>query len=123
AEEDAQKRHEVEVRNMAENTAYSAEKLVKDNEDKIPDELKSEVETKIAALRSALDGENITIIETASAELQTSLQAVGQAVYSQSTQDQEAAGQEGEAPSNTPDAEASSESDNEDTVEGEFREV
>ena len=116
AEEDATKRREVETRNMAENTAYSAEKLVKDNTEKISDELKSDVEGKVAAVRSALQGEDIALIESATAELQTSLQAVGQAVYSQAD-----AGQEGEAPPDAP--EDGEEKSDEDTVEGEFREV
>ena len=119
AEEDATKRHEVETRNMAENSAYAAEKLVKDNEEKISDELKSEVEGKVVAVRTALTGEDIALIESAATELQTSLQAVGQAVYSQA--DASDASQEGEAPPDSP--EDGEEESDEDTVEGEFREV
>ena len=116
AEEDARKRREVETRNMAENAAYGAEKLVKDNAETISDELKSEVEVKVAAVKSALEGGDIALIESATAELQTSLQAVGQAVYSQA-----GAGQEAEAPPEAPE-DGKKESD-EGTVEGEFREV
>jgi len=116
AEEDARNRREVETRNMAENAAYGAEKLVKDNAETISDELKSEVEVKVAAVKSALEGGDIALIESATAELQTSLQAVGQAVYSQA-----GAGQEAEAPPDAPE-DGKKESD-EGTVEGEFREV
>ena len=111
AEEDRIKRDEVQSRNSAENAAFSAEKLLKDNEDKIDEELKTEVEGKIAAVRTALESQDVASINAASQELQESLQKVGQAVYSQ-------AGGPGEA---------SPPSDNgeppEGTVEGEFREV
>jgi molecular chaperone DnaK len=120
AEEDATKRRDVETRNMAENTIYGAEKLVKDNSEKISDDLKSDVEGKVAAVRSALEGEDVTLIESASTELQTSLQAVGQAVYGQAGAGQE--GQEGQTPPDAP-AENNEEESDEDTVEGEFREV
>ncbi len=123
AEEDAEKRREVETRNMAENSAYSAEKLVKDNEDKVPEELKTEVETKVAAVRSALEGEDIALIESTATELQTSLQAVGQAVYSQAAPGQEGAGEDGEAPADAAEGGDAPKADDEDTVEGEFREV
>jgi molecular chaperone DnaK len=118
AEEDARNRRDVETRNMAENAAYGAEKLVKDNAETISDELKSEVEVKVAAVRSALEGGDIALIESAAAELQTSLQAVGQAVYSQA-----GAGQEAEAPPDAPEDGDPPEADDEGTVEGEFREV
>ena len=122
AEEDASKRREAETRNMAENSAYNAEKLVKDNEDKVSDELKSEVEGKVAAVRTALAGEDIDLIESAATELQTSLRAVGQAVYSQA--DAGEATQEAEAPeTDASDDGDPPEADDEDTVEGEFREV
>ena len=134
AEEDATKRREVETRNMAENSAYSAEKLVKDNEEKISDELKSEVQGKVAAVRTALEGEDIALIESAATELQTSLQAVGQAVYSQAdatdaasaadATDATDATQEGEAPAaDAPEDGDPPEADDKDTVDGEFREV
>ena len=110
AEEDARRREETTTRNNAENLAYSAEKLLQDNADKIDDGMKSEVEGKIAALRSALQGGDIAAITTASNELQSAIQQVGQAVYSQAG----APGQPGAAPGDMPD---------DGTVEGEYREV
>ena len=83
AEEDARRREETTTRNNAENMAYSAEKLIQDNADKIDDSLKTEVEGKIAAVRSALQGGDIAAITAASNELQTAIQQVGQAVYAQ----------------------------------------
>ena len=111
ADEDQHRREETTTRNNAENMAYSAEKMVQDNADKIPDNLKTEIEGKISAVRSALSGGDIAAITTASNELQEAIQQVGQAVYSQAG----APGQPGEAPgADTPD---------DGTVEGEYREV
>ena len=111
AEEDRNKRDEVQSRNSAENGAYSAEKLLQDNADKIDEDLKKEVEDKIAAVRTALESQDVAAINSASQELQESLQKVGQAVYSQP-------GGSGETPPSSDDGEPP-----EGTVEGEFREV
>ena len=113
AEEDTRKREEVEVRNSAENAAFSAEKLVQDNADKVPDDLKEEIEGKIAAVRSTLEGEDTAQISTAAEELQASVQKVGELVYSQTpSADTPPEGEE-----------AKDETDTGDTVEGEYREV
>ncbi len=121
AEEDERRRQEVQTRNNAENLAYTAEKMVQDNADNIPEDLKTEVEGKIAAVRSALQNNDIARIEATLNELQESLQKVGQAVYSQ---------QQGAAPGATPDGETpppgsdgSTSTNDDNTVEGEFREV
>ena len=118
AEEDERKRQEVQTRNNAENAAYAAEKMLNDNADAIPEDLKSEVQGKIAAVRSALQNNDIARIETTLNELQESLQKVGQAVYSQT-----GAGPGQQPP--PPDADPSStpNPDDDNTVEGEFREV
>ena len=112
AEEDRNKRDEVQSRNSAENAAYSAEKLLQDNADKIDEDLKTEVEGKITAVRTALEGQDIAAINSTAQELQESLQKVGQAVYSQP-------GGPGEAPPPPSDDGEPPEG----TVEGEFREV
>ena len=111
AEEDQRRREETNTRNNAENMAYSAEKLIQDNADKIDESLKTEVEGKIAAVRSALAGGDIAAITSASNELQTAIQQVGQAVYAQAG----APGQPGAAPGDMPPDDG--------TVEGEYREV
>ena len=119
AEEDQSKREDVEVRNSAENGAYTAEKMIKDNADKIPDDLKEEIEGKISAVRAALEADDISQIKSASEELQTSLQKVGQAVYSQTPgADGPEAGDSGGGESGE-----GEDSESEDTVEGEYREV
>ena len=116
ADEDQRKREEVELRNNAENTAYSTEKLLSENADKVPAELKEEIEGKIAELRTALQGEDTGQISTALQDLQTAAQKVGEIVYSQ-----QAATAEGEAPGG--DDSGDGETPPEDTVEGEYREV
>ena len=113
ADEDRRRREETQTRNNAENMAYSAEKMLQDNADKIPAELKTEVEGKIAAVRSALSAGDIAAITAASNELQEALQRVGQAVYAQpgaGAADADSGASPGGA---APD----------DSVEGEFREV
>ena len=59
AEEDRLKREEVETRNSAENTTFAAEKLVSENADKVPEELKTEIEGQITAVRTAPGGRGI----------------------------------------------------------------
>lgn len=118
AEEDERKREEVQVRNLAENTAYQAEKLLKDNAESVPDDLKSEVEGKIAAVRSALEGDDSALIESTVQELQESIQKVGQLVYSQAAGPVPEDSQDSQAPPEDGDTEPP-----EDAVEGEFREV
>ncbi len=121
AEEDQHKLEEVEIRNSADNAAFAAEKLLKDNEDKVPDDLKQEIEGKVEAVRTALNGADIEAIKTAMEELQAAIQKVGEIVYSQ-TPGGDGAGDSagGEEP---PAEGADEESKEEGTVEGEYREV
>ncbi|HIM18579.1 MAG TPA: molecular chaperone DnaK [Dehalococcoidia bacterium] len=119
AEEDERKREEVQTRNLAENTAYNAEKMLKDNPDLVPDDLKTEVEGKVAAVRSALQGEDASHTESTVQELQESIQKVGELVYSQANAP---AAEDGQAAPPSEDGGAEEEPP-EDAVEGEFREV
>jgi molecular chaperone DnaK len=117
AAEDTKRREEVEARNAADTLAYTAEKTLRDHKDKIPAELNQEVEGKISAARSALQGSDVEAIKTASQELNEIMQKVGAAVYQQqppppggeTPPEQEGGGEGGE--------------EGEGTVEGEFREV
>ena len=121
AEEDERRRQEVQTRNNAENLAYAAEKMIQENAENIPDDLKTEVEGKVAALRSALQNNDVARIEATVNELQESLQKVGQAVYSQSGAAAGAAPDDATPP--PPGSDGSGSSDDDDTVEGKFREV
>ena len=115
AEEDKRRRQEVETRNGADNAAYTAEKLVKDNADKIPEDAKTDIEGKISAVRESLTGEDLAAIEAAVQALQESVQKVGELVYSQQ---QAEAGADGQQPADGPAEDGAGE-----TVEGEFREA
>jgi molecular chaperone DnaK len=117
AEEDRKRRDEIEVRNMADSLSYTAEKTVRENADKIDDALKSEVEGKIAAVRSQLQSGDADGIRRATEDLSETMQRIGQAVYG--SQPPPDGGAPGEGPSE-PGGEGPAE---EGTVEGEFREV
>ncbi len=116
AEEDKQKRESIELKNTADSMAYQGENLLNEHGDKIPEDLKSEVQGKIAAVRSALQAEDMTTLRSAVDDLQASLQKMGQHVYSQQT------GAEGGPAAPGGDA-PPPENGGGDTVEGEFREV
>ena len=127
AEADRAKREAIETRNAAESAVFQAEKIVKDEGDKIPDEIKSEVETKVGIVKDLLADEaaETSVIASATEELQTALQAVGQAVYAANqaagddTGASEDAGDDGTGHSD----DSGDDSGDDDTVEGEFREV
>ena len=120
AAEDAKRKEEVEIHNTADTLAYTAEKTLREQKDKIPSDLNQEVENKIAAVRSALQGTDIEGIRQAVQELSDAMQKVGAAIYGQQQQQPPPPG--GEAP---PEGEEppGKEGGEEGTVEGEFREV
>ena len=80
AGEDAKRKELVEAKNLAEQMIYTAEKAVKDAGDKAPADVVTEVNEKIAALRTARDGEDMEAIKTASEALSTSLSKIGEAM-------------------------------------------
>jgi molecular chaperone DnaK len=121
AAEDSKQREEIETRNTADTMAYTAEKTLREQKDKIPADLNKETEDKIAALRSALQGSDIEAIRKASQELNDTMQKIGAAVYQQPPPPgAEPPPPEEETP---PDKEGGEEGTEEGTVEGEFREV
>ncbi|MFC1860351.1 molecular chaperone DnaK [Chloroflexota bacterium] len=116
ATEDTRRKEEIEVRNAADTLAYTAEKTLREQKDKIPPDLNQEVEGKIAAVRSALQGSDIDALRQATQELNESMQKVGAEVYKQ--QAPPPSGEEPPAEGEPPEKE-----EGEGTVEGEFREV
>jgi molecular chaperone DnaK len=84
AEEDRQRREEAEVRNRAETLAYTTEKFLSENADKIPGDIKSEVESAIADLKKTLEGTDTDAIKTASEHAAQVSQKMGTAIYAQS---------------------------------------
>ncbi|MFF7453777.1 molecular chaperone DnaK [Kitasatospora sp. NPDC008115] len=81
AEEDHKRREAVETRNQAEQLVYSTEKFIADNADKLPADVKTEVETAIGELKESLKGEDIAKIREASEKVSTTAQKLGQALY------------------------------------------
>ncbi|WP_112276582.1 molecular chaperone DnaK [Lentzea terrae] len=81
AEEDKRRREEAEVRNQAETLVYQTEKVVKENDDKLPADIKEKVNAAIAEANEALKGTDINAIKTAVEKLATESQAIGQAIY------------------------------------------
>ncbi|MFF7587404.1 molecular chaperone DnaK [Kitasatospora purpeofusca] len=81
AEEDHKRREAVETRNQAEQLVYSTEKFIADNSDKLPADVKTEVETAVGELKEALKGEDIAAIREASEKVSTTAQKLGQALY------------------------------------------
>ncbi|MBO1752882.1 molecular chaperone DnaK [Actinotalea sp. BY-33] len=81
AAEDKQRREEAETRNQAEALAYSTEKVLADNGDKVPDDVKTEVEAAVAELKTALEGEDIEAVKTKQAALSAVSQKIGEAIY------------------------------------------
>lgn len=84
AAEDKARREAAEMRNTAEQLAFSTESLIKDNDDKLPEEVKTEIQADVDALKSALAGEDDTAVSTAFDKLNESQQKIGEALYAQS---------------------------------------
>ncbi len=115
AEQDRRRKEEVETRNQADSLAYQTERTLRELGDKVPANVRNEVEGKIAAVRSALQSGTVDQIRSAMEELAMSAQKIGQAVYASEPQ----AGP-GSAPGGP---EGGAGPGDEGTVEGEFREV
>ncbi|MEU9685665.1 molecular chaperone DnaK [Amycolatopsis japonica] len=97
AEEDKQRREEAETRNQAETLVYQTEKFVKDNEDKLPDELKGKVKSAIDEANEALKGTDSAKIRESIEKLNTASQELGTALYANATPGAEGAAGDGAA--------------------------
>jgi molecular chaperone DnaK len=83
AEEDRKRREETETRNNADTLTYSTEKFLRENDEKIPDDLKSEVQSALDEAKKALEGTDIEAIRTSSEKLAQVSQKMGAAMYAQ----------------------------------------
>ncbi|MDQ1606371.1 MAG: molecular chaperone DnaK, partial [Microbacteriaceae bacterium] len=81
AAEDKKRREEAEIRNTAEQLAYATDKLIKDNDEKLPADVKSDVQSDVDALKSALAGDDEAAVKTAFDKLSESQQKLGEAIY------------------------------------------
>ena len=97
ADEDKKRREAADTRNNAENLAYQTEKLITDNEDKLPEEVKTEINSDVEALKEALKGEDDDAVKTAYDKLVENQQKIGEAIYSQQGGAEGAAGEEAAA--------------------------
>jgi len=114
ASEDQQRKQEIETRNQADNLAYTADKTLRDLGDKVPENIRKDVEAKAQALRDAIQGGDVSQMQRRMEELSQAMQQIGQAAYQQ----QPGGGQTppgGEQPGG--------QGEEDGTVEGEFREV
>ncbi|HUW13044.1 MAG TPA: molecular chaperone DnaK [Anaerolineae bacterium] len=112
ASEDRKRRDQVEAHNAADTVIYQAEKMLRDQGDKVAADLRSEVETQISGLKGILDSGSADDLRRKTQELSDSMQKIGAAMYEQQETPPQSGGE----------AAGGSEGD-EDVVEGEFRET
>ena len=96
AAEDKKRREAAEERNQAEQLAYSVEKILKDNDEKLPDDVKSEVQSDVDALKSALAGEDEDAVKKAVEALSQSQTKLGEALYQAEPEGEAAEGESAE---------------------------
>ncbi len=111
AAEDKKRREDAETRNSAEQLVYSTEKLLVDNADKLPEDVKTEVQSKVDDLKKSLEGTDADDVKAKTAALSTAAQKIGEAIYSQAQAD---------APADAPAADATDASSDEDVVDAEI---
>ena len=114
--EDRAKREEVELRNQADHMIHQAEKVIKDNEAKIPEDVKTEVNAKLEALKTAAKGSDAKALQRQMDEFNEALQKIGQHIYQQAG---------ASAPTGAPSdgAPADEQKKEEDVVDADYREV
>jgi len=117
ASEDRAKREEVELRNQADHMIHQAEKIMKDNAERIPAEVKTEVDGKLETLKTAAKGSDTPALRRAMDDFNEALQKIGQHIYQQ-------AGDEAGASSAQAEADGQGEKKKEeDVVDADYREV
>ena len=107
---------------MADTLVYTAERTLREQGDKIPADLKQELEGKISAVRSALQGTDASHMRSSADDLSNTMQKIGSAVYGQAGAPPPGGAPGGEAPGEAPGGPPPGGTE-EGTVEGEFREV
>jgi molecular chaperone DnaK len=119
AGEDRAKREEVELRNQADHMIHQAEKVIKDNEEKIPADVKAEVTTKLESLKTVAKGNDTAALRREMDEFNESLQKIGEHIYAQAGA-KSGSGPSGSDGSGPADGEPKKE---EDVVDADYREV
>ena len=126
AEADQKRKDAIEARNLADNSVYTAEKLLREHGDKVPAEVKTKIENSVSEVRQAMSGENVDAIRKSTEKLNTDIQAIGASMYGQPGQGDPQAGPQGgpgAGPNGQPGGEGPQNGPNtgEDVVDGEFR--
>ena len=111
AQEDRQRKEEIELRNRADSLAYQSERTLRDLGDKVSPSARSEAEDRIKTVRDALSSNDMSRLNSATSELESTMQRIGQDIYSQA------------GTSNGAGPQGPTSSDEAGTVEGEYREV
>jgi len=111
ADEDRKRKEEAEARNDADSAIYKAEKSLREQGEKAPADVRSDVESKVSALRTALQGKDVNEIRRMTQELDVAVQQIGASMYEQA------------GPTTPPPGDEEKPPEGEETVEGEFREV
>ena len=119
AADDTRRKEGIEARNTADNLVYQAEKVMREHGDKVPADLKSQIDGKIAAVRSAMGGDDTARIRSTTQELTEIMQKIGASVYQQPG----APPPGGQAPPGAGGPGPGQGKPDDGTVEGEFREV
>jgi molecular chaperone DnaK len=121
AQEDQQRKEEIELRNRADSMVYQSERTLKDVGDKVSASVRSDAEDKIKAVRDALSSNDMPRVRSAVDDLESTMQRVGQEIYSQAG----ANAGNGTGPQGPGQAQGAVPTDGNDsgTVEGEYREV
>jgi molecular chaperone DnaK len=89
AAEDKKRREEQEDRNTGEQLVYQTEKMIKDNDEKLPEDVKTEVQADVDALKAALAGDDIEAVKSALTKLTESQQKLGEAIYANTSSEGE----------------------------------
>ena len=117
ADEDKKKKDVIDTRNNAEAVVMNTEKILEENKDKVPEDVKKEVTEKVEALKAVKDGDDLEAIKAALEELNKTVTKIGQAMYQSQQSANPQAGEQ------TTDESGQKAEDQKETVEGEFEDV
>jgi molecular chaperone DnaK len=120
AEEDRKHKELIEARNHGDNTVYAAEKALREFGDKVPADVKSDIEAKMAEVRKAVDGEDVNAMKAATEALGAAIQKIGASVYE--GQGVGNGTSETDSPQSEEAGPSSEESGDEDVIDGEVKE-
>jgi len=122
ADEDRKRAETVELRNRADHLAYQAEKALTDAGDKVPADVRSDIEGKVKAVRDAIGSNDSDAIQKAHDDLAASIQKIGESVYSQ-TQPGQPEAADGSGQNGQPQQPGAGAGAGDDVVDAEFKEV